>query len=98
MVDFQLDFEQVTAMQQLFLTGVNQMDDTLTELRNMAALASDGALLGEAGDAFYTAIMDILSNKVSRIQEKFNELAADLQAAMDFASGADTTSAGRFNG
>lgn len=96
--DFRLDFDQVTEMQQEFLRGANQLDDTLSALRDMANRLNDGALVGQGGDAFYSAIMDVLYVKVSNMREKFNEMANDLQAAMDFAAGKDTESAGRFNG
>ena len=96
--DFRLDFDQVTDMQQEFLRGANQLDDTLSALQDIANRLNDGALIGQGGDAFYSAIMDVLYVRVSNMRDKLNEMATDLQAAMDFASGADTTSAGRFNG
>jgi len=97
MTDFRIEVEPVEQMRDMFEEGANQLEDTFSELQNIVSMASEGqAFLGDGGDAFVDAILNVLCPRVSEMTAKFREMRADLQGALDIASGADMNASTRF--
>jgi len=87
-----MDYGLMEDMNRTFLQGVEQLQDTMQAMQHIATEMEDGALLGQGGAAFTEALRDKLSPAISRLIEKFEELAADVNAAMEDMRSADETS------
>lgn len=87
-----MDYGLMEDMSQTFKQGVEQLQDTNQVMQNIANELEDGALLGRGGVAFTEAIRDKLCPAIARLTDKFEELAGDIQKAMEDMRSADTTS------
>jgi WXG100 family type VII secretion target len=79
-----------------FQQGVEHLENTLQEMQSVANTLEDGALLGQGGEAFTDAIRSKLAPAISRLTDKYKELAGDVQQAIQYMQEADKTSAGKF--
>jgi WXG100 family type VII secretion target len=86
-----MDYGLMEDMSQTFKQGVEQLQDTNQVMQNIANELEDGALLGRGGVAFTEAIRGKLCPAIARLTEKFEELAGDIQKAMDDMRSADTS-------
>lgn len=86
-----MDYGLMADMSQTFKQGVEQLQDTNQVMQNIANELEDGALLGRGGVAFTEAIRGKLCPAISRLTDKFEELAGDIQKAMDDMRSADNT-------
>ncbi|GAB4439933.1 MAG: hypothetical protein Kow0031_21850 [Anaerolineae bacterium] len=91
-----MDYEAMEEMSRTFMQGAEQLEDTMQEMQSIANSMEDGALLGRGGDAFTDALRGKLSPAISRLIDKFRELADDVNKAMQDMQEADTTSKGMF--
>jgi uncharacterized protein YukE len=91
-----MDYGLMEEMRQAFIQATQQMDDTLHEAETIGGILEDGALLGTGGDAFVEAIRTGLSRSVGKLRDKFDELAQDIQRAVEEMRQAEEESAGRF--
>ncbi|MGB1253651.1 MAG: hypothetical protein ACPG8W_23775 [Candidatus Promineifilaceae bacterium] len=66
------------------------MDTSMVEMRQVAQLLADGALLGSAGQNFEQSVSTTLISTLQRLQYKFHELECDIQAAIQGMRGADS--------
>ncbi len=87
-----MDYGLMEEMHGTFLQGVEQLENTMQEMQSIANAMEDGALLGRGGDAFTDALRSKLSPSISRLTDKFKELAEDVQKAMQDMQSADSTS------
>jgi WXG100 family type VII secretion target len=87
-----MDYGLMEDMNRSFLQGVEQLQDTMQEMQSVANELEDGALLGRGGAAFTEAIRDKLCPAISRLTDKYQELADDIMKAMDDMKSADTSS------
>lgn len=94
--EIKLVYATAEEMIQTFQRGVEQLDNTLQEMQSIANTLEEGALLGRGGEAFTNAIRSQLSPAISRLNDKFQELAGDVQQAIRYMQEADKTSAGKF--
>jgi WXG100 family type VII secretion target len=90
--EIKMDYVLMDEMQRTFNEGSNQLGDTQNEMRNLASMLSDGALLGQAGSAFVDALNSQLVPAIQRLSEKFDELQGDLAGAVRDMQEADQTS------
>ena len=79
-----------------FQQGVEQLQNTNQQMQAVAGMLEEGALLGRGGEAFTDAIRSKLCPAIMRLDDKFKELAGDVQKAIDYMQQADKTSAGKF--
>lgn len=93
-----LDYGLAEEMIRTFEQGVEQLQDTMQEMQNIANLIEGGALLGRGGDSFKEAIRGKLAPAISRLTDKFQELSRDVDAAVKYMREADTQSKGMFKG
>lgn len=87
-----MDYGLMEDMSRTFAHSVEQLQDTSQEMQKIANELEDGALLGRGGQAFTEAIRGKLCPAIARLTEKFEELAVDVQKAMDDMQSADSTS------
>jgi WXG100 family type VII secretion target len=93
-----LDYGLAEEMIRTFEQGVEQLQDTMQEMQNLANMIEGGALLGRGGDSFKDAIRSKLCPSIGRLTDKFQELARDVDAAVKYMREADTQSKGMFRG
>lgn len=93
-----LDYGLAEEMIRTFEQGVEQLQDTMQEMQNVANMIEGGALLGRGGDAFKEAIRGKLSPAISRLTDKFQELSKDVDAAVKYMRDADAQAKGMFKG
>jgi WXG100 family type VII secretion target len=89
-------YESMDEMSQTFRQGVEQLQDTMTEMQSVANTLEEGALLGVGGEAFVDAIRSKLAPALSKLTEKLEELDKDVQEAKQYAQEADKQSSGMF--
>lgn len=92
MSEIKMDYGLMEDMNRTFLQGVEQLQDTMQAMQNVANEMEDGALLGRGGTAFTEAIRGKLCPAISRLTDKFQELAEDIQKAMEDMKSADSSS------
>jgi WXG100 family type VII secretion target len=86
-----MDYGLMEDMSKTFQQSVEQLQDTLQAMQNVANELEDGALLGRGGDAFTEAIRNKLSPAISRLTEKMQELSEDVNKAMEDMRSADSS-------
>ncbi|MAT99799.1 MAG: hypothetical protein CL608_21880 [Anaerolineaceae bacterium] len=91
MSEIKMDYGLMEDMNKTFLQGVEQLQDTMQAMQNVANEMEDGALLGRGGTAFTEAIRGKLCPAISRLTDKFQELAEDINKAMEDMRSADTS-------
>jgi WXG100 family type VII secretion target len=91
MSEIKMDYGLMEDMNRTFLQGVEQLQDTMQAMQSIANELEDGALVGRGGAAFTDAIRGKLCPAVSRLTDKFQELATDIQTAMEDMKSADTS-------
>ena len=92
MSEIRMDYGLVEEMSTTFAKGVEQLQDTMTEMQSIASDLEDGALLGKGGEAFAAAIRNDLARALNNLTEKFQELSKDVNDAMEDMRSADETS------
>ncbi|MBX3010466.1 MAG: WXG100 family type VII secretion target [Caldilineaceae bacterium] len=93
-----LDYGLAEEMIRTFENGVEQLQDTMQEMQNIATMIEGGALLGQGGDAFKDAIRSKLAPAIGRLTDKFEELSRDVGEAVKLMREADNQSRGAFRG
>jgi WXG100 family type VII secretion target len=89
--EIRMDYGLMEDMSKTFQQSVEQLQDTLQAMQNVANELEDGALLGRGGDAFTEAIRNKLSPAISRLTEKMQELSEDVNKAMEDMRSADSS-------
>jgi WXG100 family type VII secretion target len=81
--EIKMDYPLMDEMKQSFKAGRETLGRTASELKSIADKLEQGALLGQAGDAFAQAVRGPLMGAVSKLSDKFEELEGDIQFAVD---------------
>lgn len=82
-----LDYEPMEDMVRVLRQSVEYLETTMQEMQSIANTLADGALLGQAGDAFVDAVRSTLCPAIARLTEKIGEEADDVQKAIDIFRG-----------
>jgi WXG100 family type VII secretion target len=91
-----LNYDQADQMAKTFKQGAQELQRTMQEMQNIAQTLEEGALLGRGGQAFVEAIRSKLCPSIGRLNDKFNELEGDVQAAIAAMRQADAESKKQF--
>jgi WXG100 family type VII secretion target len=78
-----MDFKMMEAMAKAFGDGMQTLEDVLSEVSGIASMLKEGALIGDAGEAFITACREPLSRSISGLRDKFEELQKDINSAVE---------------
>ena len=81
--EIRIVYADCEAMVAAFKDGGEQLQDVMTEIQSIANLLADGALLGQAGTTYVELIRNQMSPSLTRLTEKFTDLAGDVQKAID---------------
>jgi WXG100 family type VII secretion target len=92
-----MDYAKMEAMIQTIQQGSKQLQETMQQMRTIAKSVDDGALRGRGGDSFGDSINSKLVPSIQRLDAKFQELAKDLEKAMQDMKAADTYSKQQFS-
>ncbi len=91
-----LEYAKAEEMIRTFQQGREQLQRSLQEMQGLATTIEEGALLGQGGDAFVEAIRTKLTQSITKLSEKFEELAGDVAQAVKYMQEADKTSKAQF--
>ncbi len=91
-----LEYAKAEEMIRSFQQGREQLQRSLQEMQGLATTIEEGALLGQGGDAFVEAIRTKLTQSITKLSEKFEELAGDVAQAVKYMQEADKTSKAQF--
>lgn len=91
-----LEYAKAEEMIRSFQQGREQLQRTLQEMQGVATTIEEGALLGQGGDAFVEAMRTKLTQSITKLSEKFDELAKDVGEAIKYMQEADKTSKAQF--
>ena len=83
MADERMNYQSMEAMSKAFTKAHNDITATQKALEKCAKTITDGALLGDAGKAFAELINTVWKDKLTRIEDKMNELSGDVTSAME---------------
>jgi uncharacterized protein YukE len=96
MVDVRMNYGSMEKMEKEFKAAAKQLDDSMREMEKIAKMMEDGALHGIGGDAFRDAIQMKLLPVMSRLEEKMQELAGDINGAVAATRDGVSTAKSRF--
>jgi len=91
-----LNYDQADKMAKTFKAGSQQIQQTIQEMNKIAQTMSEGALLGQGGQAFVEAIQTKLCPSLKKLSDKYIELEGDVHAAIKFMQQADAESKKQF--
>jgi uncharacterized protein YukE len=90
-------YEQMTTMINVFKDAARQLDDTMTQMTQIAASMEQGSLLGYTGDVMAASVRQDLNGSINRLKLKLLEEADDIQRSMDTMKSVDGEAGQRFN-
>jgi uncharacterized protein YukE len=96
MVDVRMNYGSMEKMEKEFKEAAKQLGDSMREMEKIAKMMEDGALHGVGGDAFVDAIRGSLLPVMSRLEEKMQELAGDINGAVIATRDGVSTAKSRF--
>jgi WXG100 family type VII secretion target len=91
-MEIKMNYEMMDEMKQAFQKGAEDLDNTISQLGKINDMLQNGGLIGVGGEAFSAALTDVLVPKVTNLRDKFEELARDIQAAVNSMREADKNS------
>ena len=91
-----MDFNMMDEMGQAFVDGAQALESVLGGVKNIAAMLDDDGLLGQAGEAFSSACTGPLSQSVTSLKRKLEELEDDVRMAVAEMMDADLTAMGHY--
>lgn len=96
MPDVRMNYGSMDEMKKAFHQAHEQLETTRAEMEKVAKLMEDGALVGQAGDAFKNAIRSTLMKRIQVIAAKMREMEGDIQGAVEATRDGVTTAQSRF--
>lgn len=94
--EIKLDYGLAETMANVFGQGVEELQDVMQEMQNIANTLEGGVLLGRGGQALTDAIRGSLAPSMTKLIAKFEELQGDVQTAIQAMRQADTAAKGQF--
>lgn len=91
--EIKLNYPMAEEMIQSFKAGAQQIQETIQEMLTIAGMMEDGGLRGRTGQLYVEALRNQFVPALNRLNNKFDELADDVQKAIDFMKEADAQSA-----
>jgi uncharacterized protein YukE len=82
-IDLVVDEAKMESMSTVFRNGAQQLEDVASALGDIASELENGALLGKAGDEYGEVLRNNAQKAVSELSAKFDELAADIDNAVE---------------
>jgi len=97
MVDVKMNYGSMDKMKVQFKQAHTQLNTSMEEMKKLAQMMQDGALVGDGGSAFVSAINRTLMKRMKALHEKMKQMEKDIQDAVDAKREGVTTAKGRFS-
>lgn len=91
-----MNFDLMDEMARAFGEGAQVLEEVFAEVNAIASMLEDGALLGQAGEAFSAGCRGPLAGSISQLKNKFEELKTDIETAKQEMLAADAGSKGLY--
>ncbi|OGO71773.1 MAG: hypothetical protein A2Z37_00350 [Chloroflexi bacterium RBG_19FT_COMBO_62_14] len=96
MPDVKMNYGSMEQMEKAFNKAHSQVEDSMREMKKLAQMMGDGALVGMGGDAFKAAIEQKLMKRMKVLSEKMKELEQDVRGAVQATRDGVSTAQSRF--
>lgn len=96
MVDVKMNYGSMEKMQSAFKQAHNQLNDSMTQMKKLAKMMEDGALVGDGGSAFVSAINRTLMKRMKALHEKMVQMEGDIKGAVQATRDGVSTAQSRF--
>jgi len=96
MVDVKMNYGSMEKMQSAFKQAHTQLNESMTEMKKLAKMMEDGALVGDGGTAFMDAINRKLMKRMKALHEKMMQMEKDIQGAVQATRDGVSTAQSRF--
>lgn len=82
MTDVKMNYNSMDKMAQAFKQAHQQIEESMREMKKIAKMMGDGALVGDGGTAFQDAINSKLLKRMQQLHKKMVELEGDINGAV----------------
>jgi uncharacterized protein YukE len=96
MPDVKMNYQSMEQMATAFKNAHSQIDTSMNEMKKLAKMMEDGALVGMGGDAFAAAISQKLLRRMQVLSDKMAELQGDINGAVAATRDGVSTAQSRF--
>lgn len=96
MPDVKMNYESMNQMATAFKNAHSQVENSMNEMKKLAQMMGDGALVGMGGDAFRAAIEQKLLKRMKVLSGKMAELQKDINGAVVATRDGVSTAQSRF--
>jgi uncharacterized protein YukE len=96
MPDVKMNYQSMEQMAAAFKNAHSQVESSMTEMKKLAQMMGDGALVGMGGDAFKAAIEQKLLKRMKVLSDKMAELQKDINGAVAATRDGVSTAQSRF--
>jgi WXG100 family type VII secretion target len=94
MPEIKMDYDMMAEMKSVLQKGAEDLDDTIHQVAKVAEMLEGGGLIGQGGDAFSDGLRGPLTQKITKMRDKFEELQRDIQNAVESMQQADSDTSG----
>jgi WXG100 family type VII secretion target len=92
------EYAQLEQMSSELAKGAQRLEQTKSFIANAAQQLHNGALLGQAGEALASGLAGQFAKSIGNLEQKYMEMAKDIQAAANDMRQSDQNAAKGFNG
>lgn len=95
-VDQRMNYNSMRQMSRAFREAAKQLEQTMQDMKKVSKLMQDGALVGDGGQAFASAIDGKLMKRLQALQAKMQEMDKDIRKNVEAMGQAVDTAEDRF--
>lgn len=95
-VDQRMNYASMREMSRAFREASKQLEQTMQDMKKVSKLMQDGALVGDGGQAFVSAIDGKLMKRLQALQAKMQEMDKDIRKNVEAMGQAVDTAEDRF--
>ena len=96
MADVRMNYSSMESMEKAFRQAAQTIEQTTRAAAEISKTMEGGALQGDAGDQFRTAINDKLDKRLKVLHDKMMELSQDIKGAVEATRDGVSTAQSRF--
>jgi len=82
--DVRMNYESMDKMARTFTVAATEVGTTMEDMKKIVQMMEGGALLGQGGESFRSAITDQLMPNLKILEKKLTEMSDDVTAAVRF--------------
>ena len=95
-MDQRMNYESMKAMSDSFKKAAQQLEETSKVMDQVANMMEQGALQGQGGDMFRSAIKEKLNRKLNEIAGSMNDMSQNIDGAVEKIKEGVSTAKSRF--